>query len=385
MNGGERQSRAALLARLQLRRPELEADALARVNAISDPTKVADPEYLEGLRSAVSPALDYAFAAIEHGVEGAPPPPTPLLAQARLAARNGVSLDTVLRRYFAGYTLVGDCLLAEAGESGLVSAHELKRLLRAEAELFDDLVTAISAEYRHEADQRHRGADRRRAELVGKLLAGQPVASSRLNYPLDGWHLAAVASGPGAVGAFRDLAGALDRRLLLVRPGDAVWAWLGGRSKLSARELLRLGDRNLPAEVSIAVGESGEGTPGWRLSHRQAKAAMAVLQQGAERLTRYADVALIAAALRDEVLATSLHEIYLAPLEKEHDGGAALRRTLRAYFKAGRKTSLAAAALGVSRKTVSVRLRSVGKRVGQPVDRCAAELETALRLRGLHR
>ena len=30
-----------------------------------------------------------------------------MLAQARSAARNGVSLDTVLRRYFAGYSLLG--------------------------------------------------------------------------------------------------------------------------------------------------------------------------------------------------------------------------------------------------------------------------------------
>ena len=47
------------------------------------------------------------------------PVPVALLAQARLAARVGVSLDAVLRRYFAGYTLLGDFLIEEARALGL--------------------------------------------------------------------------------------------------------------------------------------------------------------------------------------------------------------------------------------------------------------------------
>src|SRR6185295_7386978 len=97
------------------RRPDLEQAALARIKAISDPADVADPDYVDGLRAALASALDYGLAAIEHGEDRAPPPPAPLLSQARLAARNGVGLDTVLRRYVAGYTLLGDCLVDEAG------------------------------------------------------------------------------------------------------------------------------------------------------------------------------------------------------------------------------------------------------------------------------
>jgi hypothetical protein len=373
-----------LAERLRLHQSELEAAALARVTAVADPTEIDDPEYLDGLRSAVGPAFDYALAALERDDEATLPMPAPLLAQARLAARNGVTLDTILRRYFAGYALLVDRLVAEAERADPVPTGELQRLLRTEAEFFDRLVATVSAEYRREVDELFHSADRHRAHLVVRLLAGQPVDSRELSYPLDGWHVALLSSGPDAVAAIRDLAAGLDRRLLLVHRGDVIWAWLGGRERLPACELLRLVERDLPVEVAIGAGEPGEGMAGWRLSHRQAKAAMAVLRRDGERLARYGEVALLASALRDEVLADSLTGLYLAPLEMERDGGAVLRRTLRAYFEVGRKVSPTASSLGVSRKTVSVRLRSVGERIGRPVDSCATELETALRLRGLH-
>ena len=94
-----RQARAALHARLQARRDVIEQAALARVRSIQDPAEPEDPAYAEALRVAVSVALDYGLATIEGSEEGAPPLPAPLL-------RSGVSLDTVLRRYFTGYALL---------------------------------------------------------------------------------------------------------------------------------------------------------------------------------------------------------------------------------------------------------------------------------------
>jgi DNA-binding PucR family transcriptional regulator len=100
-------------------------------------------------------------------------------------------------------------------------------------------------------------------------------------------------------------------------------------------------------------------------------------------VVRYREVALLAAALRDDVLSSSLNEIYLAPLAQERDGGATLRQTLRAYFAAERNVSSAAARLEVSRKTVRSRLRAIEQRVGRSLDACAAEMEIALRLQRL--
>ena len=55
--------------------------------------------------------LGYAVEVIESGERHAPAIPAAVLASARLAARSGVALDAVLRRYSAGNTLCADVLL----------------------------------------------------------------------------------------------------------------------------------------------------------------------------------------------------------------------------------------------------------------------------------
>jgi DNA-binding PucR family transcriptional regulator len=135
--------------------------------------------------------------------------------------------------------------------------------------------------------------------------------------------------------------------------------------------------------VSLAIGESSKGIDGWRLTHRQAQAAMLVALRRPRRLTWYADVALLAAVLRDQELARSLVEIHLSPLEDRKDGGAVARRTLRAYFAAGCNAATAAAALGVNRHTVERRLHAIEEQLGRLLHTCHAELEVALRVEEL--
>jgi len=384
-SGGTATVRAELSVNLKARRAEIEEAALVRIQAISESEELADPEYAEGLRAAVSAALDYGFEAVELGEERAPAIPAVLLAQARLAARRRVSLDTVLRRYFAGYALLGDYLMEEA-EKSITHGSVVKALLRTQSSLFDRFLAAISHEYTGEAQARLASAEQRRAERIERLLAGELVDISGIAYPFDGHHLGAIASGPEAAGALRVLAAALERRLLLVRRGEGVaWAWLGGRRPPGADEIeCRVADL-WPAQIPLALGEPGYGLAGWRLTHQQARAALPIAKRSASPMVRYTDVALLATMLQDDVLATSLRQRYLLPLTVERDGGATLRRTLRAYFAADRNVSSAAAALGVTRRTVTNRLRQVGEMVGSPLAGCAAELETTLRLDDLNR
>jgi DNA-binding PucR family transcriptional regulator len=100
-------------------------------------------------------------------------------------------------------------------------------------------------------------------------------------------------------------------------------------------------------------------------------------------VVRYADVALLTAVVRDEVLATSLRRLYLEPLNGRPGGGGELRRTVRAYFAAGRNVSLAGEAIGVSRQAVARRLRAVEEKLGRSIASCATDLELALRLEAL--
>jgi DNA-binding PucR family transcriptional regulator len=139
-----------------------------------------------------------------------------------------------------------------------------------------------------------------------------------------------------------------------------------------------------PGGVILALGEPARGIEGWRLTHRQAQAALVVALRrgGRERmtLTRYADVALLASALKDEALARALIDIYLSPLEDSRNSGPMLRETLRAYLAAERSVSSTAAALGVVRKTVESRLRTAEEKIGRTLHPCPAELEVALLL-----
>lgn len=375
------EARSALASRLRERLPELQAAVATRIYAIADPHSVADPAYPEGLKAALDAAIDHRLAVLEVGERRAPDMPSALLVQARLDARDGVPLDTVLRRYFAGNTLFGDFLAEEAERAGMPNA-TLRRLLGEQATLGDRLLAAVSAEHAREAKNRPRSAAERRRECVKALLAGELVDRSELDYDLDAQHLALMAKGEDVEQVVRGLANTLDRRLLAVRrEEEPVWAcWLGGRFALTPEQTLQaLGEVSLDG-IFVTVGEPAEGLSGWRLSHRQAKAALPVAERRGQPALRYADVALLASVLRDDLAVTSLHQLYLEPLERERDGGKAARETLRAYFAAERNISSTAAALGIDRRTVTNRIRAFEELLGRPIKECAAELEIALRL-----
>lgn len=376
---------ADLAERLRARRDEIEQSALNRALAIAEPLESADPGYLDGLRKAISAAIDYSLAGIESGQSAAPPVPDALRVQACLAARSGVGLDKVFRRYFAGYALLGDAIAQEAG-GGVGQADGPRRASRELAGLFDRLLATIGEEYRREEEELSRSSEQRRAERVKRLLAGELRDVSELAYDFDAWHLGLIATGSGARHAVKHLQGEIDCRALVVsRDEETVWAWLGAQQRIDPAKLVEAADRIPRAELWLAIGEPGEGMPGWRLSHRQAAAALPVAQRIATGIARYGEVALLTGILGDEVLKASLRELYLVPLEGERDGGEALRQTLRAYFAARGNVSSTAMALRVNRHTVTNRLRAAEERIDRRLDECATEIEAALQLEELGR
>jgi hypothetical protein len=377
---------AVIAQRLRERRAEIEQAILTRTYSVSQPPATGGREYTEGLRAAVAAGVELGLTGIEQGEGRATPIPDALLAQARLAARSGVSLDTVLRRYFAGHTLIEDFIVEEAERTKPLDPAELKRLLRSQAAIVDGLLAAVSNVYNEEAERRAPSSERRRTERIERLLGGEPLDTTDLGYELGGWHVALLASGPDHSKALAGLARSLDARPLAVRREEGIlWAWLGARRWLDPGEVESLARRELPAGFMLAIGEAGEGIAGWRLSHRQARAALSVALRGEERVVRYAGVALLASILEDELLSASLRSLYLEPLEAERDGGEIFYETLRAYFSAGWSVSSAASMLGVRRHTVATRLRTIEERLGRPLNTCAAELEGAISLRSLER
>lgn len=377
--------RAGVVERLRSRRTELEDAIFARLRDDQlDSASYEDAEYTVGLRQAVAAAVDYVLDGIERGAESSGVIPAEVISQARRAARAGVSLDSVIRDYVAAYTLVETFIVEEADRSEDAGQGDpLRGILGARACLIDRLLTALTGAYGDELRQAERSPERRRTQLVHGLLAGQPVDPAELDHDLDQWHLAVIATGAAAPQAVRSMAGRLDRRLLSVPHGaDSVWTWLSGRRRLTATDIERWLSADGHPDVMLAVGEPGSGIDGWRLTHRQAQAALLVAlhRPGPQRLTRYADVALLASALRDDLLASSLMEIFLTSLDGQRDGGAVSRETLRVYLAAGCNASSAAAVLGVARHTVENRLRTVEQSLGRSLQTCLAELEVALRL-----
>jgi hypothetical protein len=372
------EARTGLAARLRERLPEIQEAVATRIYSIDDPYEVADPAYIQNLNGALAAAVEYRIAVLEAGERLAPAIPPSLLMQARLDARDGVALGTVLRRYFAGNALIGD-FLAEEAERAEVPSSILRRLLGEQATLGDRLIAAVSEEHARAAEEWPSSAAERRRECVKGLLAGELVDTSELGYELDGHHLGLMAKGEGADEVVRRLAGEVDRRLLIVqREEEAKWAcWLGGIRPLAPDEVLQaLGA--VPEGVFVTVGEPGKDLKGWRFSHLQAKASLLVAEHQGRPAVRYAEVMLLAMVLRDDLLLTSLRQLYLVPLEGARDGGKAFRETLRAYFKAERNVSSTAAALGVDRRTVRNRLHSIEELYGRPLREVALDVDVAL-------
>ena len=109
------EGRRGVVARLRSRRAEIEEAIVARIrNVASDPVGTGDVHYEEGQRAAVVAVLEYALTSIEQGEERATLLPSAAVAQVHRAARSGVAVDTVVRRYAAAHAELGDFVVQEA-------------------------------------------------------------------------------------------------------------------------------------------------------------------------------------------------------------------------------------------------------------------------------
>lgn len=369
-----------LANRLRVRRAEIEQAVLTRVFGIGDPTETEDSVYVGGFRAAAAAAVDFGLATVESPTIS-PAIPLAFLQQAQLAARNRVRLDTVLRRYSAGHAVLTDFLIEELEQESNMSPAELRELLAASSAAFDRLLHSVGEEYTQElAKGMPQSHERVKIELVERLLAGEHVDTHYLSYPLAVWHIGMVLEGVDPCSRLRELAGDMDRTLLLVEPrAQFFWAWLGGRSRINCAEVMdRV--RQWGQHGRVGIGEAAHGAEGWRLSHKQALAVLPLADGGPTAAARYADKGLIATVQKDQVLVESLQKMYLDPLAGGADDGEVFRRTLSAYFAADCNITSAASALKVHRQTVTSRLRVVEERLGESVSDAALELNLALRL-----
>ncbi len=377
------QARREVAAQLAERREEIERAILTYVRSISDGARSVNPEYAHGIGTTVSAMVGYAIESVESGERFAPEIPLVALTQARLAARSGIEVGIVVQRYIAGYTLFGDFVDAESEKLGLTLAEttELRRVQGGRLGLF---ITAVTGEHERESRSRRARGDDWRTERISRLLNGENVDTSDLNYNFDNYQLGIVARGRGASSAIKELATELDcLSLVAEKPEGQIWAWLGRRTPPNIDRVEDFVSKHWPADSSLAIGEIGLGLAGWRLTHQQARAGFLVILQRGDRFFRYGDDPLLVTLLQDSLLAESFQQMYMVPLSNEYDGGRKVRATLRAYFDAERNAASAAKTLGVNRQTVKNHLQLAEERLKRPLSTCMAELEACLRLEGL--
>lgn len=367
---------------LRERSSVIEEAIFARVRAMPDPSGEMTDAYVDGLRVAVTESVGLGLTCVERGENWSGPIPQAVSAQARLAVRSGVSLDTVLRRYRAGDRLLREFIMDSADQQ---SSRALRRILSSQTAQFDRLVGFVAAEYMREQEQIVRSPAQRLTERVRQMLTGVEAGDTYgLAYEFSAWHVGLVALGAEAENAVRELAAALDRQVLVVPQDDGIlWAWLGGRREFCIVDIERHFLATERERASLSIGEPRREVEGWRLTHHEALAGLEVLRRRPQRLARGSDALLLAAVLGNEPLIESLLQTYLAPLDHVGDADGTLRETLRAYFDADCNTVAAAAALEVNRHTVRRRLQKVEEALGRLLPVCHAELEVVLRLEEL--
>ena len=173
-----------MVARLRARRGELVQAIFVGVRDGRRSVAVGarDAEYVAGLRAAVGAACGVCAGGDRARGEdrGCPPPiPAAALEQARRAARVGVSLDTVLRRYVLGSALLGEFVMEEVDRSERIGcrrrAPRAAGVLRAQASVLDRLLAAITGAYVDELARAGRSPERRRWSGCGSCCDGSAV------------------------------------------------------------------------------------------------------------------------------------------------------------------------------------------------------------------
>ncbi len=335
---------------------------------------------------AADEALSSLIEAFEGGDQWTGPLPPIVVTQIQYAARRGISLENTLRSFAMVGTVVFDFFASRFDELPL-SQDTLRYALNWQGQNYDRIMNAFATEHAKEMERLQRLPSRRLTENVEGLLEGGSADHADLDYRLDASHIGLIAAGERAELECRRMAQRLGCDLLLLPRAEdivgieeIVWAWFGSRRTIEFERLARLAEGK--RFLFLAAGEPRRGLDGWRLSHREAQAALAVALLQPGRLTRHSDVALVAHALRNEATARSLLDRYLKPLDRHRDSEE-LRRTVRTYLDLDCNAASTASALGVNRHTVQRRLRKVEELIGEPLAARRAELDVALRLERL--
>jgi DNA-binding PucR family transcriptional regulator len=170
--------------------------------------------------------------------------------------------------------------------------------------------------------------------------------------------------------------------VFLPRDESSAWAWLGLgiRDRFDATGAEAAG---VDGDLHFAFGDAAKGSPGFRLTHRQALAAQAVaLAAGAAapRVVTFGEVAPVAMMLGSADLLRAWVLATLAGLAADDEHHARLRDMLLVFLRSGGSYKATAEQLVLHKNTVQYRIRKAEESLGRPAAEHRDDVELALRV-----
>ena len=263
-----------------------------------------------------------------------------------------------LWRYWMGLAFTVASEPAALQEALDVASRSLERYI-------DDTLTALAELLESERAELARGSHAQKFETVSLVLEGAPLnsnrASERLNYRIDGRHIAAVlwmdphdSDRRTLQYAAEILDSALRARssLHIIASSSSMWTWLASPTPIDTAALAAAISQ--AKGVRLAVGPEDSGVEGFRRSHLNAVETQRLLQRLPHLpIASFADVQLTALATQDDARA---REFVASTLGRLATADPELRATLRTYVREQFNASRAARALFTHRNTVLNRL-----------------------------
>jgi hypothetical protein len=301
--------------------------------------------------------------------------------------RQGIPLDAVHRSVSAGQEFMTQALLdhIEALVPAEVRIATIKDMTKALFECWAHFRKTISDIYATEQVRWLNSAEGVKTHMVRRIEEGlrTDLAEARqaLKYDLDQEHLGVSLWLPGVD---VDTARAFDLELIvnqiatLAQSTTSTWirrgqtraeAWLG-KAATDAAELIAAG--RWPASLRITVAEPACGMAGFRLTQKQARAAMRAVRLSTSKaaVTRYRDVSLVALMTSDVDLARHFVVQTLGALNSPDPRMAELRQTLETYIDLNGSVALTSQTLHTHRNTVTYRLHQIDELLGERDDTC---------------
>lgn len=374
------------------------AEIMTTVNALDD------AEMSRLLSASVEGNVDTIIHMLRNGIPvGRTRPATAAIEYAVRLAQRGVGEGSLRRACHIGADVLRGWIFEVLNLQDVPTEAKLRAHFRLEGFLYeyiDAMTQAVLEAHSKETVRRAESTASQVGELLGRVLAGQPVGvgtfESVTGYRMPGRHRCAIMwiadpqPGVDHTAALRGLADELAevfgrRRLFTTVDRETAWVWFNDSSSAFPEESLVRGILGGSPRCRVAFGGACEGTGGMRESHRQATAAkrVAVISSRSEPpAIRYDSpgVAIGELLVGDMQRLRGWVEEQLQDLAEDTESAERLRATLRVFLESDRSHTRTGALLNLHRNSVKYRVDKALELCRAPDAGASADLLLALTL-----